>query len=365
MLFMCVGMLASVPMPCFSILEIKSDSVNEPGGDVVPSVSSTLCTWMTSPTRISRSGTSAGALHGIASVHPVSRVSLPETSNCSPRTSRTTFLALVTKSLEHAATNRRATKSYRRHASIPPTSSGHVAQQVGVMGGWSPWSTPPRGFRNRGGPVVAVLLLPVVTASPSILATMDSPISGCFRHCVRLSTKLNPSGNALDSVRGYEMNPAMYRRSATCMAWCAPMFIPAEADFRRSTVFNPGGGGFFVAVVVQSVTVARVVPWSVPAAAFEPFVVPTPFVPLVPAIKSLYMDAMASSKTLARRQWIDGRCAALLSFFNSLLVCDEGTLSTSSSPSPSSHRISTPQNGSATNLAISSCRSTANPKVGV
>lgn len=36
MLFMCVEMEASVPIPCFSISPMRSDSVRYPGGDVFP-----------------------------------------------------------------------------------------------------------------------------------------------------------------------------------------------------------------------------------------------------------------------------------------------------------------------------------------
>jgi hypothetical protein len=47
-----------------------------------------------------------------------------------------------TQSGETDARNQRATKSYSRHASPPPSSSS-VAGSTGVMGGWSPASTPP------------------------------------------------------------------------------------------------------------------------------------------------------------------------------------------------------------------------------
>ena len=67
------------------------------------------------------------------------------------------------------------------------------------------------------------------------------PQFGVQRDTRGISWKSNPFGRRVDSVRGYEMCPSMYRRSAICITRCAPIPSPFEHDFNRSTVFKPGG----------------------------------------------------------------------------------------------------------------------------
>ena len=258
-LLMCVGIDASVPMPCCSINEMSSDSVIAFGGDVTSAASATFATGVASPTTNARANrVSRGARHGIASVHPGCLVSLAHASKSSPPTSRAIARVTQTQSRAHAATKRRTMKSYTRHASTPPTSAGDEAEiPAGVIGGWSPASTPPRGARNAGCSAFRVSRRATFasaeeeSASASISATIASPRSGWQTHALNVSRKSNPFGNALDSVRGYEMRPSMYRRSAICITRCAPMPIPAEQDLSRSTVFKPHGGGFEVSASVD------------------------------------------------------------------------------------------------------------------
>ena len=84
MLFMCVGMDASVPMPLRSINPMSSASDRYGGGQVAPCCNSTVAIGSDSPRSISPSGLSSTALCGITVVHPGATTVWPLTRNRSP-----------------------------------------------------------------------------------------------------------------------------------------------------------------------------------------------------------------------------------------------------------------------------------------
>ena len=143
--------------------------------------------------------------------------------------------------------------------------SDSVAGAAGVIGGWSPASVPREDAR-------ILLLIGGVPTDPTDPSGLSSPwvsspntrraISprppGWFLETATAPLRSNPGGYAVDSVRGYEMNPWMYSRSAVCIALCAPMPIPADAALSISTVLSPAGGA--LVRVSTSTRVVRAVP---------------------------------------------------------------------------------------------------------
>ena len=235
---MCAGIDASVPMPFFSMSDIRSLSERYGGGDVCDVVNSTPAIASFAPGVSSGRGSSSIARHGIIFVHPGSITLCPTTANPSPPHANDARWTSYAQSGDNDAMKCRAMKSYRRHASPPPTRS-EVAERVGAIGGWSPSSFPPRGR---------------VIAPPSRSSATCSPHAGWCLCALSVPLRSKPGGYAVLSVRGYEMNPEMYSRSATCIAACAPMPKPADAAFNISTVFKPLGLGRFSSVRVNAVS---------------------------------------------------------------------------------------------------------------
>jgi len=168
-LWMCVGMLASVPIPCRSIRPMSSASLSSGGASVVRATRSHRAIATPPPaapapsTRrsASGSGSSRAARQGIASVHPGSTTVVPVAVNVSPPASSVAVTVSSAHSPMTLATHRRAMKSYRRHASPPPMSDS-VAGAAGVIGGWSPASVPREDARR-----VVFFLIESVSTDPT------------------------------------------------------------------------------------------------------------------------------------------------------------------------------------------------------
>lgn len=97
---------------------------------------------------------------------------------------------LTTQSGDTDARNQRAQKSYSRHASPPPSSSS-VAASTGVMGGWSPASTPPwRAGRGNTGEGAAGIDAPRRPLSlPSRRRFLWPPVALRCRRALKRLTK--------------------------------------------------------------------------------------------------------------------------------------------------------------------------------
>lgn len=125
---------------------------------------------------------------------------------------------------------------YNFHSLSPRVS--FVALLTGVIGGWSPASTPFFGFVN-----------PSSNNSDAIL-----PHSGCVLCYTRISLNSKLGENVVDSDLGYVMNPLKYRCSATCIVSWALIPKVLEATFSILTVFSPIGLATFTFVLYTSVT---------------------------------------------------------------------------------------------------------------
>ena len=141
-----VGIDASVPMPFSSIFAINSASVKYPGDSVLFSVTLVLIISMISPDAKRGISLSACFYHGITAKNPSSTRIWPFSLNFSSPIIRIVFTESYIASLEMQA--RKLLMMYWYTFSSRSLNWPGRAALTGVMGGWSPASTPYLGFLN-------------------------------------------------------------------------------------------------------------------------------------------------------------------------------------------------------------------------